>query len=75
MHVYLPIRICMYSRVDIIHPHEKMRASDNHMHCVESIISQYVNVDKAVSDVKNEIESRPATSTAPILFLFLGIGM
>lgn len=48
MHVCPPIRICIYSKVDIIYPYEKMRASDNHMHCVESVISQYVNVDKAM---------------------------
>jgi len=47
-----------------------MRASDNHMHRIESIISQYVNVDKAVLDVKREIESRPATSTTSISFSF-----
>ena len=47
MRVYLSVHACMYSPADIIHPREKMRANDDHMHRVELIISWYVNVDEA----------------------------
>lgn len=51
-------------------PHEKMRASDNHMHCVESIISQYVNVDKAISDVKKRLKADQLRQQLPSFFFF-----